>query len=667
VALPALRPLVWSGDPADPANIGYACLLAVAIAIGWLRRALGDRVVRCGWIGGLGSLVLVLAAVGAWRSPYPYDAWALWIAWVLHIAAALALADAARARPGLLVAGLLGGLVAEGATLAAQVRWERPALLARLALDPGVVEHEALREQYAARAASWRLEGTFLLANSLAAYLVLLAPLVAGLAWSTWRARRGRVAALVLAALTILAVLRTGSKMGMLALVAASAVAATVVARGWMRAALVTAAVAAVILALVLPASRERLAGSAAVRIGYWRAAVAMIGERPWTGHGLDGFKLHYPRRKAPGAEPTTIAHSEPVQAAVDLGLPAAVAFVVWMSAILAALWRARRPLELTLSPRQRVVPALLAGMVVAYALAAAGGFSGAGSASGPGMLVGAVLAALVVLTAAGMPLAPLPGWAIPAGVLACLLHACADFPLHSTQVVGPLALLVVLGGPPPIGPGVRLPARIWGGGALAILALACALGVIAQVHADRRERVVAAADVLRRTASDGMGGLQSALLDFGLPGDASIEDLAQALLAEVMTESRSFPTDPRLAEQAVFAVTAATAASPALAERLLPALRDFAQRWPLHLVFLTGCAELERTIARSAADPLERERAARAAIEWSHRAVALAPTHLPLRRQLARQLRASGDRVGAAHQEAEVGRLEPLVHPADR
>ena len=188
LALPMLRPLVWSGDPTDLANLFFLVLLSAATATGLVWRAVvpdENYDQRPWWARALpwGAVFLVVAAASAWASPVPAKAWALVVGWTLHIAAPLALLPIIRRYPQLVLAGLMTGMVGELVVMGGQVLWERPQLAATLLSDPGLTADQRVADQLNVRVASWRLEGSFLLANTLATYVLLMMPLVIGCWW----------------------------------------------------------------------------------------------------------------------------------------------------------------------------------------------------------------------------------------------------------------------------------------------------------------------------------------------------------------------------------------------------------------------------------------------------------------------------------------------------
>ncbi|HSH04779.1 MAG TPA: O-antigen ligase family protein [Anaerolineae bacterium] len=101
------------------------------------------------------------------------------------------------------------------------------------------------------------------------------------------------------------------------------------------------------------------------LRLDMWSRAVAMVGDMPVTGVGLNSYPLiqtHFYIGYLLGPEPH--AHNLWLQTAVDLGLPGLIAFI-WL--ILGFLWSARRAYQQIELERDRIwVMAAVAG-VVAY------------------------------------------------------------------------------------------------------------------------------------------------------------------------------------------------------------------------------------------------------------------------------------------------------------
>ncbi len=526
LALPLLRPLIWSGEPTDLPNLLYLILLAGATATGLMLRGLqpARRARSPSLVALLGALFLAMMAVGALHSPLPARAWTLVAMWALHLAAPWALLPLMARRPEVVLCGLVAGLLGEGVLLLGQSHWERPDLQRTFAADPALVAQSDLSGQYATRITSWRLEGTFLLANTLAAYLITLWPLLAAATLRAWRAQAPARALLTVAlAVASAALAVSGSKAGILCLaLAVSATLVLILPRWRVRAGVAAALVVALAGALAVPAVRAHAYASLAVRIDYWRAATALVAEHPLAGCGLEGFGVGYPRVKLARAEDTIIAHQEVLQAACDCGIPAALLLVGWWAVLLARL-RPRPAGASVLAPADG--PALpwglvaAAGALIAFAVLFVGmlhvnflAYPGGKDGAAPAWAVG--LVALVVLALTGLRRLPaLPPAACFCGVLACLLHALADFHLHSAQVVGVLALVASLGlatarapGPAAAAPAADAPAaprRQWvmvlGGSAVL---LAVAIGVMAAaLRGDALEQGRRSEDVLRRAA----------------------------------------------------------------------------------------------------------------------------------------------------------------------
>jgi O-antigen ligase len=703
VLLPLLRPLVWSGEPTDPGNLFMLVLLAAATATGLLLRALAMPAAgaEAPWWrrpAPWGAVFLVAAAVGSWASPLPATAWALTCAWALHLAAPLALLPIIRRRPGLLVGGLLAGLVGELLLMAGQVAFERPHLASMLLSDPGLSVQQRVADQLQVRIASWRLEGSFLLANTLASYLVLVLPLAVSTAWEL-RHRSGLArwwcAGLVVA--TALALVMTGSKAGILALLVATAVTAAAGLRSWrLRGAIAAALVVVLAIALLVPALRERVAASAGVRLDYWRAGVELVAERPFTGHGLGGFEVHYPRVKSPAAEETILAHQETLQAAVDLGLPAAAVLLGWWILLMASLWPGPRaammPPVTAPGGRSDRVAVVGAGALLLFALLQVG-VMGANTATYPGALPTAwslalgAIALLVATAARHLPLpSPLACWC---ALLACLVHAQADFSLHSPQVVGIAALVSCLGiarlRPLPDVPAIGIPGarqRLFAVGALVVLLLVTAGVLVSAGRTDVLERGRQVEGALARLRLAQAGRLDAGqreqvmeALDYALgrvvaeegrlEGDP-IEALSLSTIRQTIEESRRFPADPALALVALGTAEHFQALLPARAAQVTPHLERLAADWPGHVAATRALAEHYLRLARAAA-PEARRVPARQAQAWAHRAVELYPTHLPMRALLISAAELTGDRETVLQQNAEIEGLAPLVHPDNR
>ena len=196
------------------------------------------------------------------------------------------------------------------------------------------------------RLESNRVFSTFLLPNSLAGFLAMVAPLCVGMGLDYWR-RRDRVAVIAASAglLTILWCLyMTKSKGGWLAFVCGMSAYGAWLCRKRLRkyakeAALIVAGLVLIIAAAqaagLAPPLRD-YPGSLAVRRGYWKAAVKMIRDHPVLGVGLSSFRDHYSAYKNPEDGESRQAHNDYLQIAAEAGVLALVAYLwLWFALLL--------------------------------------------------------------------------------------------------------------------------------------------------------------------------------------------------------------------------------------------------------------------------------------------------------------------------------------------
>ncbi len=465
VPLVALRPLIWSGDGTGADSLAWQVLVLVGLAVvlgeslsGWRRGW------RWGWSGVLAALLTLVLLPAAARSPQGAEGWGLWGMLVVHLGFAAYLMQAVPGRERLALAALLAGVVGECVVALFQPLWVFPAMHTALAAgDPTLVRLDGLHGDLDERLRNGGVYGTFTLANTLAAFLVLVGPACVALAaratgWARWPA-------LAVTGLAVAALALTASKGAWLALAVAAGLAWCLLQRGrgrWLP--LVVALPLVALLATRIPAG---LAASAQVRIGYWQGAATLISEAPLTGHGLRAFATLSPRALPLAAEPTRYVHDEPLEAAVDAGLPAALL----LTALLALLALQRSPAQsaecgvrsatdertphctlLTPHPDVPTVLVALPVFLLTPTCAALGMLDSAlgwwpGGASGTGWLawtlaMGALLAVVTVL-ARRLPVPPAWAWRLGLGALA--LHCLIDFDLHSPAIWGTLAVAATL------------------------------------------------------------------------------------------------------------------------------------------------------------------------------------------------------------------------------
>lgn len=614
-SLVALRPLVWDGDPASPANLVYLALIVIACAVTGVEvLAGGRRGLRWSWTG-LAFAGLVLALIpAAVAAPVAPDGAAWWWQLALHLALGGYLMQVVPGRERIAWGALVAGLSAEVAIGWVQGLYVLPQMAAStVAGDAGTAAEGVAAGDLAERIARGGWFGTFTLSNTCAAWLLVAAVPLVGAARRSWPA-----ALLALAALGLF--LATRSKGALVAVGAAAGLWWMVRQVGWRRwLPLPLAAFAAA--TLLIPAVQEMLSASARVRLGYWSGAVDLVGERPWTGHGWGAFAERASGVLPVWAEPSRLVHNEPLELAVVAGIPLAVLLAV----LLAAVARPRRTDDAPLDDAERPHPSAAIGLALLTAYACLlgmldgnlGWWPGGGTPLGQGawgLLIGAVLATLLLL-GARLPLPP--RWWLRLGLTALAIHCLVDFNLHSFAVVGTLVTVAVLAGGPareqPVGRAV---------GAL-LLAGTALLGVGALLWASTALDLRATGDLVRslRLARDPAHteeGFASIAFTLGAelppPGDRRGR---VALFGEAVESAWTRATPDPTLQVTVIGFMPPSAGRQAR----LDALR-------LRLPWSAG-------VARLRADDLAAAGRWQEAIDEQRRAIVLAPANLPIRQEL--------------------------------
>ncbi|MDA1001357.1 MAG: O-antigen ligase family protein [bacterium] len=182
-----------------------------------------------------------------------------------------------------------------------------------------------------------RLSGFFSIYMTLGGFLLIVEALaLAYLAVPGKNVRKGWVAAA--AAVMFAALVATLSRNAWIGLFVAAVILIIVQKSRWATGALLAAVVLAV---LIGPASvRDRMMSmtnlksrAVAERVYLWRSGLAMIGDRPLLGFGLDNIKKNYPRYAHPGAlkEKTSHIHNNILQVGAERGLLALAAWLwIW-------------------------------------------------------------------------------------------------------------------------------------------------------------------------------------------------------------------------------------------------------------------------------------------------------------------------------------------------
>ena len=200
-----------------------------------------------------------------------------------------------------------------------------------------------------------RVQGTYTSPNHLGLLLGRAVPFLFAGVWLLPRQRALRAVAAVICVAALGLTFSLGAWLGTLA--ALLALAALLGGRRALALAAIGAAIlgtVAVLAVLAVPALRvERLAarldptqGTTLVRLQLWQASLAMIGEQPLLGIGLDNFVYRYPSYVTPGVvmEPNlSHPHNLILQLWLQLGLAGVVA-MAWLLAVFVrrALPRAR-------------------------------------------------------------------------------------------------------------------------------------------------------------------------------------------------------------------------------------------------------------------------------------------------------------------------------------
>jgi len=454
VALIALRPLVWSGQAGAWDNLAW--LLLALTALVWLViDAWRGRVPawRFGVGGVLAAALLLILLPAALRSPYPSTGMGLWGMAVIHLGFAAYLMQVIPGRERLAFAALMGALVVECLVALGQWAWVLPKMAAALAGgDPAIAALENANGDLANRVAYGGLFGTFTLANTLAAFLLLAAVPLIGVLSSARGVSRLLVGAVI--AVTAIVALGTASKGAAVALMLAGVVVWTMHVTGRLRWLAVLGLVLGSAIIAVVPQLREIGAASAQVRLGYWQGATTLIAEAPLLGHGLNGFAAHGSRAMPLDAEPTRHVHNDVLEATVDGGVLAGLVLVALLC------WCARRRPLILLSTtddhvdNNRTWQAMWPLLLIFPTFSALGMLAsnlewwplGAGDMTWwwwP--LVLSAVAIGVAMFSTRLPLPP--AWAWQLALTAFALHCLVDFNLQSPAIWGTLIIVAVLAG----------------------------------------------------------------------------------------------------------------------------------------------------------------------------------------------------------------------------
>ena len=460
VALIALRPLIWSGDAGAWDNLAWLTL--TLFALGWLLIDAWRRRITS-WRFGIGGMIavalLVILFPAALRSPFPSTGIGLWGMAIIHLGFAFYMMQTISGRERLAFAALTGALIIECFVALGQWAWTLPNMAFALAHgDPVVAGLENSNGDLAERVANGGLYGTFTLANTLAAFLLLSAVPLVGVTFASRKNLRLIVGAFI--AMALLIAIGTASKGAAVALFLSIVVVWTLHRRGRDRWFAVAAVIILATAVALIPPLRHIGAASANVRLGYWQGATSLIADAPLSGHGIHAFAAFSSRAMPITAEPTRHVHNDVLEAAVDGGIIAGVALALLL------LWcaRTRRDVQLP-ENRERDFHAvknemrfflracwplilfilfftslgMLASNIEWWPL-------GAGESTWwlwPLILSGILIG--VIAFGARLPLPP--AWAWQLALAAFALHCLVDFNFQSPAIWGTLIVVSVLAG----------------------------------------------------------------------------------------------------------------------------------------------------------------------------------------------------------------------------
>lgn len=203
-----------------------------------------------------------------------------------------------------------------------------------------------------------RVHGSLVYPNALAGLVLLVLPALATGLWTLRDRFRPLILHLFLGVLLLLGIsslVWSGSRSGWLIGVGLAAAATLLHPRlKRIRIPLAAAALGAGLLVFGIR-NRDYFRGGAtsvSARLDYWKAALQITRENPLKGSGPGTFMRPYARLKAPEAEMTRLVHNDFLQQFSDSGMPAGLAYLVWILGSLGVAWSrlARSPAPLPLA-----------------------------------------------------------------------------------------------------------------------------------------------------------------------------------------------------------------------------------------------------------------------------------------------------------------------------
>jgi O-antigen ligase len=453
VMLIITRCLIWSGDATAWDNLLWLWLVIIANGF-YLWDVWRGRIVDChfgvsGLCAGLFLLCLFPAALSA---PYQATGIGLWGMAVIHLWFAYYLFQVARGRERLIFSALCTGLALQCLTALAQWLWVFPAM--KQALTQGnadLLAAENAHGDLAERLANGGLFGTFTLANTLAAFLLLAAlPLFSLVRQLSVTAR---LLVFFLLFLSAVVAYGTASKGALCAVVGAAAISYALHGPVRWRFVPLLGCVVAGITVWFTPALYAIIDPSVSVRAGYWSGAWDLWWQKPIFGQGLTAFQAYGTAAMPLTAEHSRYVHNELLEILLSGGIIAALALIAWWWS---QLRTAHAPTNMCATDiPSRAVWSATWPLFIAFLFFAALGMLSSNTMWWPAggddtwwlwPLIFAGIASVVMLFAVRLPL-PKP-WACQLALLAFFLHCLIDFNLHSPALWGALILVSILAAP---------------------------------------------------------------------------------------------------------------------------------------------------------------------------------------------------------------------------
>ncbi len=316
------------------APLALCCIAAAWVVVLLLNRSQTAAAQSQRVTGAILAVATALYTI-AWLASHLRGLGIYWYAlWMLCVAMAL---WSARSTWGITVT--CAGLWLAGLGVSRQVMWE-----------------------HAVNDVGWRCFGPFMTPNMLAAFLCLSLPLSLMVAvYAVNHARRDNLLRMLTAVLCVsvvliqgVAMIYTGSRFGAVAggVGLLGALIGLAYARQFTKRAVMVCLLVIVVwsisylragqaLSSRVVSSADTQAHSGAFRMMTWKGALRMIQARPVLGFGPGSFDTAYPRYALVGF--TRLAHSAPLQAASESGVPYAVLLYVLGAAVWVAGWRRLR------------------------------------------------------------------------------------------------------------------------------------------------------------------------------------------------------------------------------------------------------------------------------------------------------------------------------------